>query len=502
MNKEQVKAELSRRVMILNDVSQQLLLARREACGYGDPDRRRDLNKECGYPEFLTKYHFLKMLDRNGIANRVNSIYPDECWAVDPLVYENEKKRDTPFEAAWKKLLKKDACNPLHYAHRADLESGKGHFGLLLIGTDDGSPDFSRPLPGIDEQGNPDPRTRRPLQLLYLRALSERSVQIAKFQDNKNNARFGHPLMYNVAFSNNQISGLGDSPAPIEVDADIREVHWSRVIHLADNRAESEVYGVPRLRPVYNRLADADKILASSGEMLYKGGFPGISVEIDPRVLEAMNLDIDEESVEHEMRAYMNGLQRYLLLIGMKANPLTAQVADPTPHLTAQLNSIAMAIGAPLRIFMGSEQAQLASGQDVRTWNRRLRKRQVRYLTPMVLRPMIDRFIAVGILPPPKDDYNVVWPDVNMPDEKEMSEIADRRSASLLKFISGGGYQMMQPSDFYRFVWKLPLDQVEEIMANMTAKAPELQITPPTAKAGDSGSGAGSPSDPPDGGQR
>lgn len=267
MNKDEAKVEIERRLMILNDACSQLMLARQQACGLGEPDRRRDLNKECGYPEFLTLENFITMLDRNGVANRVNSIYPDECFAVDPVVYENEKKRDTPFEKGWKALLKAEACNPLHYAHRADVESGKGHFGLLLLGTDDGAKDFSRPLPGIDEDGRPTPRARD-LRLLYLRAFSERNVQIARFQTDPGSPRFSHPLLYNINFADMHYSGLEDNTGYAELTTIVERVHWSRVIHLADNRAESEVYGVPRLRPVYDRLADVSKILASSGEML------------------------------------------------------------------------------------------------------------------------------------------------------------------------------------------------------------------------------------------
>lgn len=497
-----VKAELVRRVAIMNEASQEIILARRQACGDFDPDKRRDLNKECGYPERLTLEHFMTMLSRNGIANRVNSIYPDECFAVDPDIYENEKPRDTPFEKAWKKLLKSDSCNPLHYAHRADVESGKGSFGVLLLGTDDGSRDFSTPLPGIDENGNPTSRSRD-LKLLYLRAFNERSVRIAKMQQDTGNSRFGHPLLYSIGFMDVSYPGFADPGAGIaQTTINWTNVHWSRVIHLADNRGESEVFGMPRCQTVFNRLADADKILGSSGEMLYKGGFPGLSIELDPRVLEAMNIDIDLPSAEAEVREYMDGLQRYLLLIGMNTKPLTSQVADPTPHLTCQLNSIAMAIGAPLRIFMGSEQAQLASGQDVRTWNRRLRKRQVRYLTPFVIRPMIDRFIALGILPRPKDgEYEVYWPDVNMPDEDELSQIADRRADSMLKFVSSGATKMMQTSDFYRFVWGLAQPEIQEIMSNLK-KPPEVDYPPPPGLAGDTGVKGSPNSKPPAGGAK
>ena len=54
-----------------------------------------------------------------------------------------------------------------------------------------------------------------------------------------------------------------------------RVVHWSRVIHIAENAGGTGVYGLPRLQSVYNRLEDLLKIMAGSGEsawrLLYKG---------------------------------------------------------------------------------------------------------------------------------------------------------------------------------------------------------------------------------------
>ena len=57
-----------------------------------------------------------------------------------------------------------------------------------------------------------------------------------------------------------------------------RVVHWSRVIHIAENAGGTGVYGLPRLQSVYNRLEDLLKIMAGSGEsawrLLYKGWSP------------------------------------------------------------------------------------------------------------------------------------------------------------------------------------------------------------------------------------
>lgn len=478
----QAKAELHRRVMMLNEACSDVLRAREMLCGPTATQQTSKIDRECKYPVAITTKEYFDSYDREGIAQRVVSIYPDECWAVDPEPYENERKNLTPFEQSWTNLTLTNNTNPLHYCHRVDIASGIGRYGGILFDVDDGR-DLSEPMDGINEFGRAAGRARQESELLYMRSLSEADLDIVDYNTDMKSPRFGHPQTYNIRI----MSGEG-GPSPKSID---QKVHWSRIVHVADNRLKSsEFFGAPRQKVVWNKIMDAHKILGSSAEMLYKGGFPGISVELDPRVLEAMNIEIDEDSVKEEMQKYMAGLQRYLLLIGMNAKPISPQVVDPMPHLIAQLNTIALSIGCPLRIFMGSEQAQLASGQDVRTWNRRLMRRHRKYLSPMLLRPLIDRFVMVGVLRKPKrDNYQIYWPDVNIPNEDERSQIADRRAASLMKFIMSGGHEMLQPSDFLRFVWGLDREEVQEIMTNITQKKPEIKFTPQDQPAGPADSG-------------
>jgi hypothetical protein len=162
---------------------------------------------------------------------------------------------------------------------------------------------------------------------------------------------------------------------------------------------------------------------------------------------------------------------------------------------------IALSHGIPLRVFLGSEEAKLASGQDAKAWNTRVSERQNNYLTPKLIRPLINRLIYVGVIPPPKavdangfPDYKVFWPDVAKPDANETSTVGDRRAAALMKYVTSGSYQVMQPSDFFRIVLGLDPMEVAVIMEN-AKKEPELEIEPPTAKAADSGVGGDPPSD-------
>ena len=56
--------------------------------------------------------------------------------------------------------------------------------------------------------------------------------------------------MISANYSNNNQDGVAFN----------RKVHWTRVIHIAESTLENPIYGIPRLRPVYNRLMDIEKV--------------------------------------------------------------------------------------------------------------------------------------------------------------------------------------------------------------------------------------------------
>ena len=70
------------------------------------------------------------------------------------------------------------------------------------------------------------------------------------------------------------------------------DVHWTRILHVADNRKTSEIFGMPRLHVVYNNVLEIKKITGSSGEMFYKGAYPGYAIEAVDDVTSGVQLDL------------------------------------------------------------------------------------------------------------------------------------------------------------------------------------------------------------------
>lgn len=196
-------------------------------------DSRRDIDAECGYPKIINAKQYRYMYDREGIATRVVSVYPEECWRDDPEIFETEEADETAWEATLKEVVKEH--NIMHYLGRIDEMSGIGTFGVLLLGIDDGKaldvpvagvildgPNAGRRVgfgasvavgsakegpgkakaekaghrspqpPGKDESMVASPvETSR--HLLYLRSIDESLVDIVEWENDPTNRRFGMP---------------------------------------------------------------------------------------------------------------------------------------------------------------------------------------------------------------------------------------------------------------------------------------------------------------------
>lgn len=433
-------------------------------------DPRRDLDAECGHPVEVKKEDYKLAFLRGDIAARVVKLFPEESWSESPGIFENEDESETEFEKKWVEL--EDRLRLFSMLQRVDIMSGIGRFGILLLGIDDGAP-LNMPAPGINEKGE---RSGTPkANLLYLRVFDESLVVVKDLEQDVANPRYGLPTKYEVTFAD--VEGQKTTGS--------QSVHWSRVIHVADNRTCSEIYGQPRMELVFNRLLDVKKIAGGSGEMFWKGGFPGLSLESMPQTGE--EIEFDKESAKQQLEAYMNGLQRYIATVGMQTKSLSVQVADPGPHLEVQLRLIAAAMGVPWRVFIGSEAAQLASEQDTRAWNKRIGRRREEYLNPFVISPFIDRLVAFGTLPEPKEVI-ITWPDLNSPSNLDKASIAEKQSNAMAKYVQAGADLLIPPFFYLTQILGLKDDVARSILDE--AKGEIRLVDPPAPAPAARGNGA------------
>lgn len=420
-----------------------------------------DINTECGYPDAISKKNYKAMYDRTGIATRVVEIWPEESWTQTPDIYEKEESAKTAFEKGWLELEKKFQL--FHYMNRIDILSGIGQYGLLLFGIGDGA-DLSKPVQGIDPMTGLSTGKNK-YELLYLRAYDESVIEIKEKETSTKSPRFGFPTMYEI---------LQGDVSSGNTTTSRKQIHWTRVLHVADNRVNSEVFGAPRMQRVYNCLLDLRKILGGSGEMFWRGGFPGMAFQLggDAGLQEVSTAT--KTAMQENIDDYFAGLDRSLLLENVEVKELKPQVADPTGHIDMQLKAVSLSLGVPTRVFMGAEQAKIASTQDKRTWNERVMKRQNKYLTPMLVRPLIDRLIAYGALTAPKE-YFVKWPDREAITDKDIADVAVKEVDAMAKYVGGNVAAIMAPEDFYISILKKRPEEATAFAEGVNAMEKDLE---------------------------
>jgi hypothetical protein len=436
-----------------------LLLSRSSALLGGQLDQaKRNIEKECGYPETEPTIELYRhMYERIGVATRVVQVYPEESWSIQPEVYETEEPKRTRFERVWDEFVFNH--DPFHYLHRFDEAAGIGRCGAMLMVHDDGKP-LNQSIEGLSEEGIWDGKQpEKPREFLYMRPFSEDQFTVTRVNTNQRSRRYGQPSEYTfrVAGPDDGTDFVLDSKS----EADELKVHWTRVLHLADNCKSSDVFGTPRLRPVLNDILGIRKVSYSAPEMFYKGAFPGISFEAFPEI--AATGELNTDSLKAEIEAYSLGLQRYMRLVGMTAKSLAPQVADPTAHVLSLLQLICAAIKVPLRVFMGTEAGYLASQMDQITWNRRLKGRQDRFVFPRVIRPFVKRLQWFGVIPDvPR--FICYWPDLNNLTDTDKAKVSLQKAQALLQYVTSGSYAVMRPKTFLVHVLNFSIAEAEAIV--------------------------------------
>lgn len=434
--------------------------------GSTSPDRRRNINHACGYPDGqLTIKHYQDMYDRDPVAARVVEVFPRETWQVFPSIYEDEDPDTwTPFEESLKALVKRsrgERCyfggekgNPLFVKMReADEKCGIGSFSVILVGIDDGK-DWNEEAEfreeGDNSPGDPD-------KLLYLKVYSESECEIKEFEKDKNSPRYGQPVMYSLDLSFSSNEGSREH-TPVEESESV-DVHWTRVIHIS----EGDVFGTPRMQQVYNNLYNLQKIAGADPETFWLAAYSGLVLKSPPAA--GGRVKIDNQSIKDMLEKRNNSYDKDMILNGMEADTLHPSFEDPSSHIDKQLELITIRIDCPKRVFAGTEEGKLAGGQDSSKWHKKLIYRQDNVCTPKVVVPVIDRFILLKLLSPPGEDgYQCWWPDLEAQDDQAKATVAKLWTEAMKLYVDSGLDLLMSPLQFWTLIMGFDEKEAQSII--------------------------------------
>jgi len=330
-----------------------------------------------------------------------------------------------------------------------DRLAGVGRFGALVMGVNDGKELFAE--------------LKRATVLMYMVPYGEGNVGVDGFVTDRKDPRYGLPARYTIRPVSASSAGYRAPMAAggIGPVAGTLKAHWTRVIHVADDCEESDVFGVPRLECVYNRLLDLEKVLGGSAEAYWRTGFAGLAFkkQSDARFTQ------DTTALNTQIENYVHGLDRTMRLQGIDVQELLGRAVNPSHLMAAELQMVSAASGIPVRILTGSEASELASSQDERNWNSRVDERRRDWAEPSMLRPFIDRMILIGVLPPPKGgEYQVEWPDINAPSDGDKAKVARDWTEALARYWSSGVAQVMPPREYFVNVMGMTPDEADAIL--------------------------------------
>ena len=365
----------------------------------------RKIYEALGYKQDLTFEDYFLKFDRQDIGKAIIERPVKATWRNGVSIAESLKEETSAIEAAWAELDKRLSLQSKFT--RLDRLTGIGRYGVLLLGLSDvrEKEDLRKPAEGQN------------LRLMFVKPFSEGSAHIERLETRSANERFGLPTIYKLTMN----GADGNSTFDLMV-------HHSRIIHVAEDLQESEFLGTSRLRAVFNRLFDWEKVVGGSGEMFWRGARPGYQAVATKEATE-----INTDGLQEQFDEYEHNLRRILAVQGLEFKGMDMQVTSPKDAQDAIVQAISAVTGIPKRIFTGSERGELASTEDKNSWLELTQSRRDEFAEPLIVRATVDRLIELGVLPPPKskDGYSVVWVDLWAKSDKEKAEIGKIRAEAL-----------------------------------------------------------------------
>ena len=372
----------------------------------------RNLYEQFCYPHRIRFEDYWNQYNRGDIARRICDAYPNASWSTPPTVTDDvDVDTDTEFQTQFE--LMANATNLFAYLRRTDILANIGQYAVLLVGVRDGK-DLREPMGTMSGWED----------ILYLAPFDEQNAKIQDYDTDPTSERYGLPLTYKV-----QSGGYTDSEGSV-METKSFLVHHSRVIHVCENNLDNEIFGIPRLQPIWNRIVDLEKVMGGSAELFWLNGRGGLQINATEETQPA-----DVDSLKTQMDEYTGNVRRVLATKATDVNVIEHSVPSPKDQVAVLLDIIAGAVGIPQRILIGSERGELASSQDSDEWIQRVSERQRNFCEPRILTPFVDLCQRQGLLPE-TEEFEVEWQDLARMSEAERAEIAQKRMAAINSYLN------------------------------------------------------------------
>lgn len=389
----------------------------------------RDYYEVLGYPRestYLTRYDYAT---KDSLGRRLVRNFPRHTWQYPPTIRDTEDVTlTTPFMEAWETLVRRHKI--WRRFERVDRQACIGNYAILFFG-----------LRGRENAAEPVQQRARTLDdLLFVQSYSQRYVRVETFETDTTSARFGLPKTYQLergpepqTASDEALAGIPLVPTTIDA---------SRVVHVAEDLIEDDVFAVPRLESMIPRLIDLMKIAGGSAEMFWRHASRELAFSVDSDKFRFEGDDA-KAKFETQVEEFIHKMRRFLLVEGMNIKELAPGVVSPLDHFQTQAALLAADSEIPQRLLFGSERGELASTQDIRSYVAVVAGRQVHFAEPTIIDATIERLVQFGILPEPAMPLIYEWPNLFDLGEEEMAKIAADWATAIQRYdqadIQSGG---------------------------------------------------------------
>ncbi|KDE59812.1 hypothetical protein EL22_16935 [Halostagnicola sp. A56] len=383
---------------------------------------------------------FYALALRNPYAFAVTFLPASTSWRDPPTIVDDAEPdsttdSQTQFEKDIDRIVREH--NLWDYTKRADKLAGIGDYGCLVLVFDDvQQSDVTDDDGNVDSQAFAQPADGAE-QLVELRPFSRLSIEQVVL-GGPTSGRWGKPVEYQIDLDDEDDEEF-DTRTEDGMESDLLRVHHSRVIHIhSDELLDDQIRGIPRQQACYNNLIDIEKALGSAGELAYRASAWGINVNID----KDYQLDNDNALTEH-LHRWQVGLENVLRTHGAAdVQNLGGEEIDPSGVIDPNIEAISsQPYMPPQSVLKGNETGERATGEDLKNWYGEIQERRETFITPTIVRALIDRLIDLGIVAPPRrgpSKYSVEWDPLAELSEKNQAEVRNIRSEVLERVVGVG----------------------------------------------------------------
>lgn len=386
---------------------------------FGQPTMSNDAKRatawqDYGYPQTLEFENYYTMFTRNGIARAGVMRHVEKTWETNPWIVEGEDgdKPRTDW-TPWEKQLAR-VIRDLQLWSRlsaADWRGRVGRYSALYLTFADGQQPDQPVTPGS--------------RLLSAKPLFEAQLRPTTWHQDPALESFGQPSMYMLQ----QFDPQNANPA----DNTSFEIHPDRIHILAEGAEDDSIYGVPALQPGFNSLLDIEKIRGAGGEGFWKAarGAWALEGEVEPQQLATM-LGVEPDKVAEALNEtaadFSSGMDKLLMLGGMKAQSLSFNVPRPLEFYDVALQDFAASVSCPMPELIGQQISQRSSEENSRNWQQTIMSRRRQFMGPNI-EALIRHLMRLGSIPRIERFY-VAWDDLTdatsgekLDNARKMSEI-------------------------------------------------------------------------------